>query len=367
MRGSQLNPTTFRDRHNLLLAQASEWAAPLLRAAVTLNVSRPPSPPASWRRGVIVGADHIGDVLYNTASLQALAEGLPDCEWHYLATAPAKEVLAGNPFLKSSVSSVEEIDSLDVAICYNSGGYWRDLTKVLRHGIPNRVGYVHKGFSALVTYPIQINYPQPYPAYFRDLVAQLVGQKAEWSLRPEIYPGSENEKRAEAIWSGADLGKAPVVACFLTSRQASGVWPASRFAQAVAQIEAMMPCQTVLFGTAGDAKLLEELKAQCGLRAVTLAGRLDLLSLGCFLRKCAIVLCPDSGPRHLANAAQTPVVFVRNLAVGKIETGAYIDSEIDAAPNLERVRLHDQESAFALLEPDNLAQLVLDSLARLAP
>ncbi len=363
MPSSPVNPATFRDRRNLALARWSEFAAPLLKVAARVSCPGRPTPPASWRRGILVGAHHIGDVLYNTASLPALVEAFPECEWHFLAKPPATEVLANNPFIKSCVESLDSLGPVDVAICYNSGGYWRDLVGVTRRGIPNRVGYIHKGFSALATYPVPISYPQPYPAYFRDLVAQLAGRAADWPLRPRVYPAARDAEKADAIWTEAGMGEKPVVACFLTSRQASGVWPARKFAETVAYLEADESHQAVLCGTAGEAELLEKLKTEFGLRALLLAGKLNLLSLACFLRKCAVTLCPDSGPRHLANAVQTPVVFVRNFAVGKIETGAYCETEIDAAPDLERVPPPAQEQAFELLQPEAVAELVRRQVA----
>ena len=178
------------------------------------------------------------------------------------------------------------------------------------------------------------------------------------SLRPRIYPSSLDSEKADAVWTAAGLGEKPVVACFLTSRQAAGVWPARKFAETVALLEATDLCQTVLCGTATDETLLEMLKAEFGLRAKRLTGTLDLLSLGCFIQKCAVVLCPDSGPRHLANAVQTPVVFVRNFAVGKIETGAYCETETDAAPDLQCVSSNDEESAFDQLRPEHVAEVV---------
>ena len=311
-----------------------------------------------------MGASHIGDVLYNTASLPILADAFPRCEWHFVATPPVTEILARNPCIKTCVRSPQSLGSVDVAICYNSGGYWRELAAAVRAGIPNRVGYVHKGFSALVTHPVRIKYPQPYPAYFRDLVAQLTGRAPDWPLRPRIYPAPENAEKAEAVWSAAGLGGKPVLACFLTSRQAFGVWPARKFAETVALLEAAGCCQTVLCGTGGDAALLEELKTDFGLKATILAGKLDLLSLGSFLQKCAVVLCPDSGPRHLANAVETPCVFVRNFAVAKIETGTYCETEIDAAPDLESVPPSQQAQASELLRPVTVVQRVRDRLGQ---
>ncbi len=97
-----------------------------------------------------------------------------------------------------------------------------------------------------------------------------------------------------------------------------------------------------------------------------MAGDLRLLPLACFLQRCAVVLCPDSGPRHLANAVGTPVVFVRNIAVGKVETGVYCETEIDVAPGLERVSLSKQQTAFAMLTPESVASRVALFLYRSA-
>ena len=70
----------------------------------------------------------------------------------------------------------------------------------------------------------------------------------------------------------------------------------------------------------------------------------------------------DSGPRHLANAAGIPVFFVPNLAVGKIETGAYLDTETDLAPDFEWVPPSGQADAFARLEPARMAEIIASNL-----
>ncbi len=154
-----------------------------------------------------------------------------------------------------------------------------------------------------------------------------------------------------------------MVACFLTSRQASGVWPARKFAQSVAQIEATGTFQTVLCGTTARQARSRSCDASLACTRSILAGRLDLLPLGCFLQKCAVVLCPDSGPRHLANAVRTPVVFVRNFAVGRIETGTYCETRSMRHQIFERVPPGEQERAFELLRPERVAEFVRQQIA----
>jgi len=362
MRSSPIQPATFRHSRNLAVARLSEWGSPILRAAASL-FSRSPTPAPSWRRGVLLGADHIGDVLYNTASLPVLAAAFPDCEWHYVASAPASEILAHNPFIKSCVASPEMLGPVDVAICYNSGGYWRDLIKATRRGTPNRVGYVHKGFSALVTHPIQINYPQPFPAYFRDLVAQLTVTPPTWSLRPQVFPGREDKERAMTVWQELALDPThSVLACFVTSRQAAGVWPPEKFGAAIQQIEKARDIQTILLGAPNDLAVLEELRRSFNLTARVVAGRLPLLALVCFLKKCAAVFCPDSGSRHLTNAAGVRVFYVRNISFGKVEAGRYCETEFDLAPDVEFVPPNRQEEFFAGLDPATLAGQILSVL-----
>ena len=53
------------------------------------------------------------------------------------------------------------------------------------------------------------------------------------------------------------------------------------------------------------------------------------------MKRCSLVFCPDSGPRHIANAVGTPVVFVRNLFSDRVETGSYCSNEWDLAAGLD--------------------------------
>ena len=360
MSSSPIKAATFRHWRNLFAARTSEWASPLLKGAAAFRSRARPTPPASWRRGILLGADHIGDVLYNTASLPALAEAFPECQWHYVVSAPAREILAHNPFIKSCVSSPEMLGPVDVAICYNSGGYWRELIRATKGGIPNRVGYVHKGFSALVTYPIEINYPQPYPAYFRDLIARLTALSPAWSLRPQVFPSREDEERAQTLWQELALDPTrPVLACFVTSRQSAGVWPPEKFGLAIQRIEKERDIQTILLGAPEDLPVLEDLKRTFNLNSRVAAGRLHLLSLVCFLKKCAAVLSTDSGPRHLANAAGVRVIYVRNISFSKVEAGRYCETEFDLAPDVEFVPPGRQEEIFSGLDPAQIGDQVL--------
>jgi heptosyltransferase-2 len=375
----------FRRRSNYLVAWLSEELRGSIRRAARRRAHGvAPTAPGEWREGLILGPAHIGDVLYNTASLPALRAGLPNCRWTYLASGASAEVLEGNPHL-SRVLAIDDSGGFraylarargelaryhfDVAIAYAVGSSWRDLSLAALAGIPNRVGYVHKGFSGLVTHPVSLHFPQPFPAYFRDLVGQIAenAQAGATSLRPLVYLKAEHEAAVDRISSqrGLDWGKQPVLACAVTTRQRSGTWPPEDFLASIQAVRRQAPCTVVYLGAKSDAAELDRLAAQTGPDTFVLAGELGLLAVVALLRRCRAALTGDSGARHLANAAGVPVVFVRNIANRAVETGAYCETEHDMAPpGVECVLPAREGSVWAKINPQDVTGKVVELLRR---
>jgi ADP-heptose:LPS heptosyltransferase len=374
----------FRRAGNYYLAALSEIARGPLRRYGRRGAA--PTPPSEWRRGILLGPNHIGDVLYNTPALPALRNGLPNCRWSYAVSGTSAQALRNNPYLDEVISiddpggsrgwhqrarDVLARHSFDVAIAYAVGSSWKDLWLAASLGIPNRVGYVHKGFSGLVTHPISIRIPQPFPAYFRDLVCQLTGQPPEAvpSLRPLVYPHPREEETVNE-WgarAGLDWSARPILACSVTSRQPSGIWPREQFLRAILQTREQLPCTVIYLGAKSDAADLRRLAGRTGPDAFVVAGELDLPAVVALLRRCRAALAPDSGARHLANAAGTPVVFLRNLFNRKIETGVYCDTDHDLAPDrLELVDPAEQAAAFAAVDSATVAAELVRLLRRSA-
>ena len=150
----------------------------------------------------------------------------------------------------------------------------------------------------------------------------------------------------------------------MTSRQARGVWPAAQFAAAIRAIEKDPDVQTVLMGSEEDRHLLDELKQSFALKARLAGGTLSLLPLVRFLEKCTAVFCTDSGPRHLANAAKVPPVYIRNISFSKVEAGRYCETEVDLAPDVEFVSLEDQAQVFAQVDAESVAAKVSEVVRR---
>ncbi|HKY96244.1 MAG TPA: glycosyltransferase family 9 protein [Gemmatimonadaceae bacterium] len=352
-------PESFRKRHNLLLGRASEAVRPLLKMAGSAAARGRVRSPNEWRRGLIIGHNHMGDVLYRTGSLPVLSEALPQCRWSFLTSPDSAKVLANNPHVAEVIPYQNEDDSwsmsfdqirelrarrFDAVLCSNSLRYYPDLFLSVRLGIPNRVSFVHKGMSGLATHPVPIEFPSPYAAYFRSIVSAVTGKSADWSLRPQVFPDVESVQQADAVYEEIS-GGLPVVACVLTTRQAHGNWPAKYLIEILREARKQRAFTVAFCGAPGDAQVLSELTASYQHEKSIAAGRLPLLSFAAFLGRSAALLTLDSGPRHLGNAMSVPVIFARNMSHSRVEAGAYCQTETDIAPGGEY--LNDQEIEIA--------------------
>jgi len=338
----------FRDRTHYLAAVATEVAAPLLRSYASARAHGVAVPPLEWRRGLIMGSGHIGDVLYRTCSLERLARGLPSCKWSYLTTRDGGEILQGNPALTEVLAfnretavdfvppySARELRAreFDVVLCTDNIAHHRALWLAARLGIPNRVAFVQKGFSGLATLPV-VTARAPWPEQIRTMVDAITGTTDATPLRPRMYLGPADSNDAQLEWDNLPHPDASLtLAAAITTRQRLGTLPHSLLHGILRCVLEQAPrARVVLTGTSADAARLGAMAAALGPRALVSAGRLKLRSFSAFLTLCDAFVGADSGPRHLANAAGIPVFFVRNMGAPEIETGRYCDTEFDIAP-----------------------------------
>ena len=370
---------SFKKKSSHLLAVSSELLAPALRLGAQLAVPQKSVPASEWRRALIVGDMHIGDLLYRTCSLAQLKGGLPRCEFYYLAADGAAEVLADNPAL-AGILLLRNSDRMfdlkngawdrlrelqfDAILCTSAIRAWPELAFALKLRIPSRAAYAHRGLSGVITHPVYPRHPQSLPGYFRDMVSALTGQSPDWPMRPVVYPNPTDREQAEKLWR--EFGYKPsekVMACFVTARQTKGMWPVEWFGEVLQTVQNKCGCRIVLCGANGDNDKLQELRRQFNLSAELNPGRLGLKSLVAFLTKCSLTLTQDSGPRHLSNAAGIPVVFLRNTHVDAIETGRYCETETDLIPpEINRLPVEEQNNVLKMLPPSKGVETILSLL-----
>lgn len=377
----------FAKRRYVLPAIISEWFAGGLAAYARRRVRGEPKPPADWKRILITGDNHLGDVLMRTASLPALRRGFPSAELFFLTSASSAPLLAGNPHV-DHILTYANSDSpyhmtpddrqrlrafgFDTILITNPIRYWPYLDLAIALGIANRAAFTHKGFSGYVTYAVPIPFPDTHSAYLRSFVAHVASLPPHWSLRPQLFYQERDIAEAATAWRSLGFSDdTTVAAIFCTTRQTAEVWPSGRWAEGMRLVREKLGAEIVLFGTEGDRGHLAAVAEQSGIRCRVLAGVLSLRGLAAFLRRCAVVVCPDSGSRHLGNAAGVPVVYLRNLACLQAEAAPYCETERDAieAPGgrLSRSRQRELLRSVSAAHVSNVAWHITATMRETQP
>jgi ADP-heptose:LPS heptosyltransferase len=221
---------------------------------------------------------------------------------------------------------------------------------------------VHKGLRGWITHPCPIHHPQPYPAYFRDMVKHLAGESFPEDLRPHVYPQNAHREMARQVLAKSQLNPGTFSVMFISSRQPSGVCPTATMIVCMKQLIEVMPMPIVLAGAKSDEHALHEAARHLPVIDVW-AGSLPLLVLVECLRRARFVFTTDSGPRHLANAAGAPVVFPRNLFFTPEEAGRYLSSEFDLMPaTMGEVEPGTGQHHFKILETTACRDQILEFL-----
>ncbi len=123
-------------------------------------------------------------------------------------------------------------------------------------------------------------------------------------------------------------------------------WPADRYAAVIRHLETVHGCRVLVTGGPSglERDYGRELAASTG--AADLTGRTTLGQLAALLEAADLVICPDSGPAHLATAVGTPVIGLYATS-NPGRTGPYLSRSltVDRYPDAVRQFLgRDPES-----------------------
>lgn len=340
----QLKKIHFQSFLSYFFLQTIESAGPLYKWIFSIR-NKAKAHPSSWNKVLIASgpATHIGDVLYRTAPLSELKRALPNTDFFFEGSFPAKSLLKHEASIKSvldlgGMSFSRKIFELskhdfDAVLATQVRGGSRDLLFAELAKIPSKVGYPQKGFSFLITHPVPFNFPSPFAAYFRDMVAQISGVPTHSSLPPPVLRTSlEDKKIADIEWRRLGLDKAlsRVVAFFPFTRQVAGLWPLDFTATLAAGLIGL-GFKIVLGAGPNEKTLADTLDSKLGTALPRVNIPDNLRALAEFIGMADALVSADSGPRHLAAAMGIPRFFPSNPAsnVNPVETGPYLLGDFD--------------------------------------
>jgi lipopolysaccharide heptosyltransferase II len=309
---------------------------PDVKPAVKLNV-RPEW--AQARRILCVRLDALGDVLMCTPAMRALHTALPGRSLTLLtspsgaAAAPFipeldDAIVCAAPWMKAGVPAqpggvlelaatlaARRFDAAIVFTTYTQSALPAALLCWLA-GIPLRLAHCRENPYHLLT--DWVADPEPHTMVRHevqrqiDLVRHAGAERPRDSKRPLALSFALRAADLAAVRGRLQhLGVDPDQPWLLLHPGASAAsrrYPAGHWARALALLGLRTGLPLVITGSAAETRLVEEIRAGCGVATHSLAGQLSLGELAAALRLAAVALTNNSGPAHVAAAVGTPVV-----------------------------------------------------------
>ena len=293
----------------------------------------------------------LGDVAMCTPALRALRNRYPKARLICVGRRAVCDLLRGLPWIDEIVEMPYRPKPLalvryalalrrqrpDMAVLFPHSFRAALLARIA--GASTRVGYARDGRGALLTHPVEPHRVdgQITPVYmareYLDLVSEVGGEDDGRGLELATDSMAVARVKEHLVGPSPVVGFAPGAA-FGPSKQ----WPADRFADVANQIHEATGAQCVLLTGPGEEDTREEVlnSGKCPF-AICDEGRPTIESLKATISQLDLLVCNDSGPRHVAVAFGVPTICIMGSTApayseGPYERGEVLRIEVDCGP-----------------------------------
>ncbi len=273
-------------------------------------------------RILIRTSNWLGDAVMSAPAVRAIKRGRPDA--HVTIVSPANlvpiwklipevdEIIAlKNKSLFHAVRSIERARNFDVAVLFPNS--LRAALEVWLSDVPRRVGY--RGHSrAWLLNQIVRDRRKHGPLEHQSLrylrLASEIGADLNSVGEAVCFPRDANSVPYSDSKGDVDLATAPLALCPGAEYGPAKRWLPERFSEVTSAISAEQGAKWILFGTAKDAKVGEQIATALGDNCVNRIGLTTVEQLIAELRACRLLLTNDTGTMHLAALLGVPTVSI---------------------------------------------------------
>ncbi|MFH1454686.1 MAG: glycosyltransferase family 9 protein [Armatimonadota bacterium] len=276
----------------------------------------------------------IGDLLLSTPIFSTLKMNYPDIHVTLIVDDMREEVVQGNPYIDEIITlDSEKIGTFGyffkVLGMIKEGKYdagivlwstaWEALAVYLA-GVKIRVGQSGRLlYSFLYNYPVRISSEtgdktSHWVEIILDYVRALPVCEVDRNLFFEIPQQDKDD--IKGLFEKLGIDKHKMIIALHTGKGMEldpSVWPTWKFAAIADMLVEKFKAVVILTGGPEETELVADVEKKMKYKAVNLAGHLSLKQLGAVLERCSLLICPDSGPMHIAAACKVPVVAIFGL------------------------------------------------------
>ena len=290
-----------------------------------------------------------------TPALRTLHQRFPDAELTVAGRAPGCDLLRGLPFITRLCPFGAKPGLFRMLqIGRSLRPYARDLTVVFPHslraaaiarltGSGRIVAYARNSRSWLITDPVEPNREDGKisPVYmvweYLDLLEGLGGEYDGFGLQLKADPMAIARIKEHLVGEGPFVGIAPGAAYGPSKR-----WPVERFAEVADWLTEGAGAQCILLTGPGEEDTRDAiLKAARRPLLICDEGRPTVDTLKATVSLLRLLICNDSGPRHVATGLNVPSICIMGptkpvYTEGPYEKGRVLRVDVDCGPCQKR-------------------------------
>ncbi|HKS40185.1 MAG TPA: lipopolysaccharide heptosyltransferase II [Blastocatellia bacterium] len=286
---------------------------------------------------ILVFAYHgLGNFIMYTPALRLLRERYPNARIDLQVgnSTGCEEVLAGaNLFdnvynIKYSaglgvwVNRAKEIRATGYDLTINEfhSHSWQLALLVAASGAPYRLGHVtspgwterFSRYSFIFNMPVRMREDEHEIERYLDLVRAADARKINLDeAKTFIHLTGEDREFAKSFFdvdcSDRIIGVQPGTSPAMRWKQ----WPVERYRVVIERLlQDHADSQIVLFGSPGEAEMIEDLARGLGSRVCVAAGKTTVKQVAALIERCDALISNDSGLMHVAVAVGTPVIAI---------------------------------------------------------
>jgi lipopolysaccharide heptosyltransferase II len=294
-----------------------------------------------YKRILIIRLSSLGDIILTTPFLKILRQNFPDAEIDYCIKSEYKEVLAFNPNINNIIEVDNDLDfpglkSLRKKLQSNSYDLVFDLHNNLRTFYlklflrfkTNLFVFKKYSFRKFLLVKFKLNLMKDVPPIAERYISTLNDLKeinlSQNNLHPEVYTNPEAEKKIDEILNKLKItGEEKLICIVPNAKHFTKTYPAGYYIELINKMGD--DYSFLLVGKENDKKVINNIKSGTGKNVYDLCDKLSLLELTALMKKCALVISGDTGPMHIAEAEDIPLIMIAGSSVK--EFGFYPQSE----------------------------------------
>ncbi len=331
---------------------------------------------------------HLGDALLTTPAIRFLKENRKNLKIHCLVSTEGGISFENNnyiteihtinlPWFKDKGSIFQQIIyfiklikllkkiNSNVAINVRSTSYHREHLAMWMAGIPERIGYSHKGFGFLLTHEVQYIVVKQSAKLKLDVVSSwLKINDDKYSLKPDFFIPADAENNANHLLKSIRESPNEILVAISPGAQHNFLWGIEYYVKLCRLIDQNSKAKIIFIGTNNFETYVQKIQNQLNFKTYSLIGQTTLNELAAILEDIDLLITVDTGVRYIASAIGLKTIVLIHGASSLIEFGKHVETEfiirneVPCSPCGKNICPLDTVECMVGINPDEVFEIV---------